>query len=180
MNTASSLPPITFNSLQRRRSAVHHHPSLQQHTHNSNTILPQTISIPKQQPPQFQQCGLRSENTTSTSRFSLNQVISSYNSKTDLNSNAFEKPKLRSEYSRSSNSLCMNSSADEHYGKALTSSSVNVDKGSSISLARPNVITFNFQVCCTSIFVFFPFLIAEHQFPQVTLIQSQTFIVYSL
>lgn len=171
MNTTSSLPPITFNSLQRRRSAVHHHPSLQQHSHNSNTILPQSICIAQQQPPPLQQCGLRGENTTSTSRLSLNQVISSYNSKTDLNSNAFEKPQLRSEYSRSSNSLCMNSSADKHHGKALTSSNVNVDKGSSTSLVRPNVITFDFQVGCPSSFCMF-FLIAEHQFPQIAHIKS--------
>lgn len=138
MSTTSSTPPITFNSLQRRRSAVHHHPPLQQHIHSSNSISPQIISIPRQQPPQLQQCGLRGENTTSASRLSLNQVISSYNSKTDLDSNGFERPQLRSEYSRSSSSLYMNSSTDEHE-KPSTSTNFKVDKGSSTSLARPNV-----------------------------------------
>lgn len=142
MSTTSSTPPITFNSLQRRRSSVHHHPPLQQHIHNSNAVPPQSVNVARQQPSQSHQIGLRGENTTSaSSKPSLNQVISTYNSKTDFDSNGLERPQLRSEYSRSSNALYMDSSSDEQHEKLLTSSNFHLDKGSNTSLTRPNVIT---------------------------------------
>ncbi|KAL5275166.1 hypothetical protein ACFFRR_001241 [Megaselia abdita] len=145
LSTTSSTPPITFNSLQRRRSSVHHRPPLPQHSHNSNAAVHQNVPAPRQHPSQSHQCGLRGENTTSASKLSLNQVISTYNSKTDLNSNHFERPQLRSEYSRSSNALYMNSYTDEHepHEKHLTSSNLQLDKESSTSLARPNSINFH-------------------------------------
>uniref|UniRef100_T1GYG8 Uncharacterized protein n=1 Tax=Megaselia scalaris TaxID=36166 RepID=T1GYG8_MEGSC len=152
--TSSSTPPITFNSLQRRRSSVHHHPPLQQqHTQNNNVNVAtlQSVSVPRQQQQQQQQqqqplqqphqSGLRGENATATSASKLSLNISSYNIKTELDSGALPaKPLLRSQYSRSSNALYMDSSSSE----LLTSSNLQLDqKGNHhSSLARPNVHSF--------------------------------------
>lgn len=138
--TKSSSPPITFDSLQRRRSSIHHH--LPSKPHSNSSILPQSIAIANQQPTQLQQFELRSESKANASRSSSNHVFSYYN-KTDPNSNCLDRTQLRSQYSRSSNSLYHSSSADEQHPQSSSASTIKA--GSSISLAMPNVITITVQ-----------------------------------